>query len=208
MTQAVGRSVPRIDIHEKVTGAAIFADDMQFGPGLYYGRLVRSPHAHAVIKKVDAAEALAMPGVKGVVTGRDTPVRIGLYLKDRFIFALDRVRMVGEPVAGVIATSEEIAEEAARLVKVDYEELPAVFDPVEAARPDAPLIHPDLGAYEVVNFIFPEPGTNISEHFKLRRGDIESAWPRCAAVVEGTFRLPPIQHVPIEPHVAVSRWEQ
>jgi CO/xanthine dehydrogenase Mo-binding subunit len=208
MTETVGRSVPRIDIYEKVTGAAIFADDMQFGPGLYYGRLVRSPHAHAIIKKVDPTEALALPGVKAVVTGQDTPIRIGLYLKDRFIFALDRVRMVGEPVAGVIATSEEIAEEAARLVEVEYEELPAVFDPVEAIRPDAPLIHPDLGQYEVVNFIFPEPGTNISEHFKLRRGDVQSAWPRCAAVVEGTFRLPPIQHVPIEPHVAVSRWEQ
>jgi carbon-monoxide dehydrogenase large subunit len=68
-------------------------------------------------------------------------------------------------------------------------------------------LHPDLGAYEVANFIFPEPGSNISEHFKLRKGDVASAWPQCAAIVEGTFRLPQIQHVPIEPHVAVSLWE-
>jgi len=206
-SEPVGKSVSRVDIHEKVTGAAIFADDLQFGPGLYYGRLVRSPYAHAMVKSIDVSKALAVPGVKAVVTGKDISTRIGLYLIDRPIFAGDRVRYVGEPVAGVIASTEEIAEEAARLVEVEYEELPAVFDPVEAARPDAPLLHPDLGEYEVANFIFPEPGTNISEHFKLRRGDVESAWPRCAAIVEGTFRLPQIQHVPIEPHVAVALWE-
>jgi carbon-monoxide dehydrogenase large subunit len=194
-------------MHEKVTGSATFADDIQFGPGLYYGRLVRSPFAHALIKSVDASQALELPGVKAVVTGKEVANNIGLYLIDRPIFARDRVRFVGEPVAGVVATSEEIAEEAAQLVKVRYEELPAVFDPEEGARPDAPLLHPDLGQYEVANFIFPQPGSNISEHFKLRRGDVESAWPRCAAIVDGIFRLPQIQHVPIEPHVAVSLWE-
>ena len=206
-SEPVGKSVPRIDIHEKITGAAIFVDDMQFGPGLYHGRLVRSPHAHALVKRVDVSQALEVPGVKAVVTGQDVNARIGLYLVDRPIFATDRVRYVGDPVAGVIAISEEIAEAAARLVEVEYEELPAVFDPVEAAQPDAPLLHPGLGEYKVANFIFPEPGTNISEHFKLRKGDVEAAWPRCAAIVEGTFRLPQIQHVPIEPHVAVALWE-
>ncbi|MCG2769733.1 MAG: molybdopterin-dependent oxidoreductase, partial [Anaerolineae bacterium] len=204
----VGKSVPRVDMYDKVTGAAIYVDDIQFGPGLYFGRLVRSPHAHALIKHIDTSKAEAMPGVKAVVTGKDSPTRIGLYLKDRYIFALDRVRYVGDVIAGVVATSEEIAQDAAQLVEVEYAELPAVFDPLDAIHANAPLIHPDLGDYEVVNFIFPEPGTNISEHFKLRKGDPESAWPRCAAVVEGTFRLPQIQHVPIEPHVAVSLWEQ
>jgi carbon-monoxide dehydrogenase large subunit len=194
-------------MYEKVTGSATFADDMQFGPGLYYGRLARSPHAHALIKDIDASKALALPGVKAVVTGAEVQSNIGLYLIDRPIFARDRVRYVGEPVAGVVASSEEIAEEAAQLIEVDYEELPAVFDPVEGAQPDAPLIHPDLGDYEVANFIFPQPGTNISEHFKLRKGDVGPAWSRCAAIVEGTFRLPQIQHVPIEPHIAVSLWE-
>ena len=204
----VGKSVPRVDAYDKVTGAAIFVDDLQFGPGLYYGRLVRSPYAHALIKKVDVSKALETPGVRAVVTGKDVPTRIGLYLIDRPVFARDRVRYVGDPVAGVIATSEEIAEQAAQLIVVEYEELPAVFDPVEAAQPDAPLLHPDLGEYKVANFIFPEPGTNISEHFKLRKGDVESAWPECAAIVEDTFRLPQIQHVPLEPHVAVALWEQ
>ncbi len=207
-SEPVGKSVPRIDVFEKVTGAAIYADDMQFGPGLYHGRLVRSPHAHALIKGIDASKALALPGVKAVVTGADVPQNIGLYLVDRPILARDRVRYVGEPVAGVVASSEEMAVEAAALVEVEYEELPAVFDPEEGAKPDAPLLHPDLGSYKVANFIFPQPGTNVSEHFKLRKGDVEAAWPQCAAVVEGTFRLPQIQHVPIEPHVAVGLWEQ
>jgi carbon-monoxide dehydrogenase large subunit len=203
----VGKDVPRVDVYDKVSGTATFVDDMQFGPGLYHGRLVRSPHAHALIKMVDVSKALAVPGVKAVVTGQDTPTKIGLYLKDRYIFALDRVRYVGDAVAGVIAVSPEIAEKGARLVEVEYEELPAVFDPVEAIQPDAPLIHPDLDEYEVVNFIFPEPGTNISERFKLRKGDVESAWPKCTAIVERTFRLPQIQHVPIETHAAVALWE-
>jgi len=206
--QPVGKSVPRVDTYEKVTGAATFIDDIPFGPGLYHGRIVRSPHAHALIKRVDVSQALAVPGVKAVVSGKDTPRPIGLYLKDRHIFAGDRVRYVGDPVAGVVAVSPEIAERAARLVQVEYKVLPAVFDPLEAIQPNAPLIHPDLGRYEVVNLIFPEPGSNISEHFKLRKGDIEAAWPQCAAVVEGEFRLPQIQHVPIETHAAVALWEQ
>ncbi len=207
-SEPVGKSVRRVDMTDKVSGAATFTDDMQFGPGLYHARLVRSPHAHALIKQIDASRALDMPGVKAVVTGQEVRTRIGLYLIDRPIFAGERARYVGEPVAGVVATTEEIAEEAAQLVEVTYEQLPAVFDPVEAAQPNAPLIHPDMGEYEVVNFIFPKPGTNVSEHFKLRKGDVESAWPRCAAIVEDTFRLPQIQHVPIEPHVAISLWEQ
>jgi len=203
----VGKSVARVDAYDKVTGAARYVDDMQFGPGLYYGKLVHSPYAHALIKKVDVSKALALPGVKAVVTGEDTPRRIGLYMKDRYIFARDRVRYVGEPVAGVVATTAEIAEQAAKLVEVEYEELEPIFDPYEAAQPGAPLIHPDMADYEWPNFIFPEPGTNISEHFKLRKGNVEEAWPKCAAIVERTFRLPQIQHVPIETHVAIARWD-
>jgi len=203
----VGKSVPRVDGYDKVTGAAKFTDDLPFGPGLYHARLVRSPYAHALVKQINASQALQVPGVKAVVTGKDVPAQIGLYLKDRPVFARDRVRHVGDPVAGVVGVSEQIAEEAAQLVQVEYEELPAVFDPVESARPEAPLLHPDLGQYEVAPFIFPEPGTNISEHFRLRKGDVNRAWSKCVAIIEGTFRLPHIQHVPIEPHVAVALWE-
>jgi len=101
--QPIGMSVPRVDAREKVTGAAVFADDLQFGPGLLYARIKRSPYPHAFIKKIDTTKARAFPGVKAVVTGEDFPGYIGLYLQDRHIFCRDRVRYVGDPVAGVAA---------------------------------------------------------------------------------------------------------
>ncbi|HEX6385161.1 MAG TPA: xanthine dehydrogenase family protein molybdopterin-binding subunit, partial [Anaerolineae bacterium] len=201
----IGQSVGRIDAQEKVTGAAVFADDIEFGPGLLYARIKRSPHPHALIKSIDSRRAEALPGVKAVVTGEDFPGHIGLYLKDRYIFCRDRVRYVGEAVAGVVAVNENIAEQALDLIDVEYEPLAPVFDPEFGASPDAPLIHPDLGAYEVAPFIFPVPGTNVSNHFKIRKGDVASAWPQCAAVIERTYRIPHVQHVPIEPHVAVAK---
>ena len=208
MSEIIGSSIPRIDAADKVSGAARFTDDLQFGPGLLYGRLVRSPHAHARIIGIDAAKALALPGVKALVTGADTPGYIGLYLQDRHIFATNRARYIGDPVAGVVATSEEIAEQACKLVDVEYDPLPAIFDPEEASEPDAPILHPDLGAYKVANFIFPKVGTNISNHFKIRKGDVDVAWAQCDVTVEADYRVPQIQHVPIEPHIAVAQAEQ
>ena len=204
----IGKSVPRTEVIDKVTGCAVFVDDIQFGPNLLHSRLVRSPYAHALIKKIDTRKALELPGVRAVVTGKDLSALMGLYLIDRPIFASDRVRYYGEPVAGVVATSEDIAEKATRLIEVDYEVLPAIYDPVEAAQPDAPILHPDLGKYTVANFIFPQPGTNISEHFKIRKGDVDSVWEKCTAISEGSFRLPPIEHVPIETHTSVALSER
>jgi carbon-monoxide dehydrogenase large subunit len=204
----IGSSVHRTEVLDKVTGCAVFVDDIQFGPNLLHSRLVRSPHPHALIKKVHTQKALEVPGVRAVVTGQDLTARMGLYLIDRPIFAAERVRYYGEPVAGVVAVSEQIAVKAAGLIEVEYEVLPAIYDPVEAAQPDAPLLHPDLGEYTVANFIFPEPGTNISEHFKIRKGDVESVWEKCSAVIDGTFRLPPIEHVPLETHTSVALSEK
>ncbi len=204
----VGDSVPRVDAHEKVTGAAIFADDIQFGPGMLYARIVRSPHPHALIKSINVEKAQKLPGVKAVVTGEEFPGLTGLYLSDRYIFARDRVRYVGDPVAGVAAISEEIAEQAVELIEVEYEVLQPVLDPEFGASPEAPLLHPDLGTYEVPNFIFPQPGTNVSNHFKIRKGDVDSAWSQCAAIVERKYRIPHVQHVPIEPHVAVAKVDE
>jgi CO/xanthine dehydrogenase Mo-binding subunit len=201
----IGQDVLRIDARAKVTGEARFADDLAFGPGLFHSRIVRSPLPHAAIKKVDTSQALALPGVHAVVTGDDCAERIGLYLKDRHIFCRDRVRYVGDPVAGVVAENEAIAEAACKLVAVDYEPLEPVFNPVDGIREGAPLLHPALGEYEVAPFILPRPGTNISNHFKLRKGDAEAAWPQCEKVVERTFHVPHIQHVPIETHVAIAQ---
>src|SRR5512137_999430 len=105
----VGESKPRIDALEKVTGAALYADDIQFGNKLLYARIKRSPFPHALITKIDISKALSLPGVKTIVTGKDFSGYIGLYLKDRQIFCQDRVRYVGDPVAGVAAISPEVA---------------------------------------------------------------------------------------------------
>ena len=201
----IGDSVPRVDAREKVIGSALFADDLQFGPGLLFARIKRSPHPHARIKRIDISKASTLPGVKAVVTGEDYPGYIGLYLQDRHIFCRDRVRYVGDPVAGVAAVDEEIAERALDLIEVEYEPLPGVFDPEVGASPGAPLLHQALGQYKVANFIFPEPGTNISNHFRIRKGDVETTWPKCAAIIERAYRIPHIQHVPIEPHIAIAR---
>ena len=117
----VGENTPRIDAREKVTGTAIYADDIQFGNALLHARIKRSPHPHALIRKIDTEKARRLPGVKAVVTGEDFPGYIGLYLQDRFIFCRDRVRYVGDPVAGVAAISEEIAQKALDLIEVEYE---------------------------------------------------------------------------------------
>ena len=201
----IGENKPRIDSREKVTGAAIYADDIQFGNSLLHARIKRSPHPHAFIKKIDTTKARALPGVKAVVTGEDFPGYIGLYLQDRYIFCRDRVRYVGDPVAGVAAVSEEIAQNALDLIEVEYEVLEPVLDPEFGVSPKAPVIHPDLGQYVVANFIFPKAGTNISNHFKIRKGDVDSVWDKCAAIVEHKYRIPHIQHVPIEPHVATAK---
>ncbi len=203
--ELIGRSIARVDAHEKVTGTAIFADDIQFGKGLLFARIKRSPHPHALIKKIDTQKARELPGVKVIVTGDDFPNHLGLYLKDKYILARDRVRFVGEPVAAVAALSEEIAVRAVELIEVEYESLAPVFDAEFGASPEAPLIHPNLADYEAPNFIFPQPGTNISNHFKIRKGDVDKAWKDCAAIVERKFRIPHVQHVPIEPHVAIAQ---
>jgi CO/xanthine dehydrogenase Mo-binding subunit len=204
----IGENKPRIDAREKVTGAARFADDLQFGNALLHARIKRSPHPHAFIKRIDISRARALPGVKAVVTGGDFPGYIGLYLQDRYIFCRDRVRYVGDPVAGVAAISEQIAEKALEMIEVEYEVLEPVLDPEFGASSKAPLIHPDLSKYVVANFIFPQPGTNISNHFKIRKGDVETAWGGCKAIVEHKYRIPHIQHVPIEPHVAIAKVDE
>ncbi len=201
----IGASPQRIEGRAKVTGAATYVDDMQFGPNLLYGALKRSPIPHGIIKRMDVSKARALPGVRVVITGQDFPGYTGLYLKDRRIFALDRVRFVGEPVAAVAADTPEIAEQALELIEVEYEPLPGVFDPEFGASPEAPLVHPDLGHYECVPFIFPQPGTNISNWFKVRKGNLEQGWAEADLIYEHKYRVPHVQHVPIETHVCVAQ---
>lgn len=204
MSVQIGERVGRIDAVEKVTGVAGYVFDMRLS-GMLYAKILRSPLPHALILHVDTRKAESLPGVKAVVTGRDLRgVRVGAWLVDQEPYASERVRYIGDPVAGVVAVDEEVAQEALELIRVDYEELPAVFDPEEAMQPGSPLIHPDLASYQwPKGVIFPEPGTNICNHLRVRRGDVEAGFADSEVVLEGTFSSPMIQHCCMEPHVSV-----
>jgi CO/xanthine dehydrogenase Mo-binding subunit len=144
----IGAPVGRIEGPEKVTGRTLFAADVAL-PGMLWGRILRSPYPHARIRRIDASAAWRVPGVRAVVTGQDVPGHyMGKVLRDMPVLCWDRVRYVGDRVAAVAAETAEAAEEALIRIEVDYEELPAVFDPLQAMGPDAPLLHDDIAAYE------------------------------------------------------------
>jgi len=198
----VGKPLKRIDEWEKVTGGARYVDDLEFGPNLLHAAVLESPHAHAAIKSIDTGEAEKLDGVIKVVTGKDFPFKFGLYMKDRYIFAQDRVRFVGEQVAAVIARDIRTAMKALRLIKVEYEPIKPVFDPLEAIKDDAPLIHPELGNYQHVPWFFPKAGTNISHYRKIRKGDIEKGFLEADYILEDTYRVHRYAHCALEPHIA------
>ncbi len=200
---AIGKGVERYDAVDKVTGQAKFTHDLVF-PGMLHVKVLGSPYAHARIKSIDASEAWKVPGVHAVVTGKDFPYRIGIYFADRPVLALDKVRVEGEPVVAVAAESEEIAEEALSKIKVEYEELPPVLDVREAIKPDAPLVHEELHTYKRAPVFYPKKGTNIANHFKLRKGNIEEAFRKADLVVEGEYFIPQIHHVQMETHAAIA----
>src|SRR5581483_4817539 len=145
---AVGKPVGRVEGEAKVTGAARYAADVVL-PGTLWAKCLRSPYAHARILRVDTRRAAALPGVHAVLTAADLPDRLwGRWLKDMPVLARDVVRFVGEKVAAVAAEDPDTAEEALSLIEVEYEELPTVFDPLAAIRPAAPILHPNMAAYE------------------------------------------------------------
>jgi CO/xanthine dehydrogenase Mo-binding subunit len=201
----IGKSPARIDGPDKVTGSAVYVDDMDFGPDLLHAEIVESPHAHALIKSIDISEAEKMPGVVCVVTGEDFPFNFGLYMKDRYIFARDRVRFVGEQVAAVVARDARTASRAAKLIKVEYEELPAVLSQEEALKEGCTLLHPDLKNYPHVPWFFPKENTNISHWRKTRKGDTEAGFKEADVILDDTYTVPRYAHCAIEPHVIVGK---
>jgi CO/xanthine dehydrogenase Mo-binding subunit len=146
----VGKSVARIDAVDKVTGRATYAADLRL-PGMLYGAFRRSPHAHARIKRIDTSKAERLPGVKAVLTQASFAQRLARIAhetdggtSEAKLFADGKVTYHGEKIAAVAATTREIAEEAAKLIEVEYEVLPALIDPRDAIQPDAPIIHPSI----------------------------------------------------------------
>lgn len=203
----VGHDAVRIDLKEKLTGTTKFTDDLAFGPNLLHMSVLASPHAHAEIRGIDTSEAERMPGVRAVATGRDFPQKFGLYLKDKSILPVDRVRYVGEQVAVVIAVSKKIADEACRRIKVEYKVLPSLHNQMEAIKEDAILIHPDLGSYEVVPWLNPQPGSNISHIRKIRKGDIDKGFAEADFVLEDEYTVPHVVHAALEPHITVALYD-
>jgi len=194
---SVGKSIPRRETWAKVTGAAKYSNDIS-EPALLHAKLAVSPHAHAKIKSVDSSEALKIPGVKAVITGQYYPVLTGSPLSDRPPIAIDKVRYYGEPVALVVAEQEYIAEMAALLIKAEYELLPVVRSPREALRANAPLIHERLAEYKRHEEAFPEPGTNIANRTKIRKGNMEEGWRKSDYTVEVEVSLPQSDHAAME----------
>lgn len=203
----VGKSELRIDAAEKITGQAVYTGDMKL-PGMLYARVLQSPHASALIRSIDISAARALPGVHAVLTGEELNYRVGLYLVDKFVMARGRVRHYGEAVAAVAAETEAIAARAIELIKVDYEVLDPVLDPVLALAENAPLVHPDLADYDYVKAVFtPKPGTNIANHTKLRKGDVDKGFAQSDFILEREYTNPSVQHVPMETHVAIGQWK-
>ena len=187
----IGKDVPRIDARAKATGSAIYTDDIKL-PGMLYGLLLRSPVPHAKIVRIDTRKAQALPGVKCVITGEDTPkIKYGNWrlfpdTQDEYPLAVDKVRFIGDEVAAVAAVDMETAREALSLIQVKYEELPAVFDVDSAGREGAPVLHDYC------------PG-NVSVKRKIQYGDVDKAFEEADYVREDTFTVHSVSHAYLEP---------
>ena len=210
-TQVVGKPEQKVDALKLAKGNPAFTDDVEMR-GMLYAKLLTSPHAHARIVNIDDGEARALPGVHAVIHYQNVPrVRYASGGQsypnprpyDQVSFD-DKVRYVGDRVAAVAAESEEIAAEALKRIKVEYEVLPAVFDENEAIKEGAPVIHdePEMegsGAYD--------PQRNISHYIEAEVGDVAKGFAEAAHVIEGHYYVHQVQQAPIEPHIAISYWD-
>jgi CO/xanthine dehydrogenase Mo-binding subunit len=198
----VGRPVGRVEGEEKVTGRARYAADM-VQPGQLWGKLLRSPLPHARIVTIDTSAARRLPGVHAVLTGADLPrVLIGLKLMDMPLLARDRVRFIGERVAAVAADDPDIADEALTLIRVEYEELPAVFDAEAAMQRDAPVIHPELLSYAGRDWDLPDI-PNVQSYYTHDIGDLAQGFAEADLVFEHTFRTALMHQGYLEPQACV-----
>jgi len=210
----VGRSLPRLEARDKVTGRAEYTHTMRL-PGMLHAKIFRSTVAHGRIRSIDTRAAKAVPGVHRVVTSEDVRKVIpspyyGPAFHDQPILAIDKVHFVGEPVAVVLAADPHVAEEAAQLIVAEYEELPAVFDEVEAAD-NKTLVHEELkpaGTFADLKHLKGRKGTNIALDFKLRRGDVDKAFAQAAHVFEHTFHTQKVLHLPLEPFASIADWNE
>ena len=214
--QVIGTRPVRHDGVDKVTGRALYGADFQ-ATGLLHGRILRSPHAHAKIKKIDVAKALALPGVEAIITSVDFPDpgdRIADLgegaIKVRHLssncLAREKVLYKGQAVAAVAAVNGHIAEEACKLIQVEYEALPSVTEVVKAMQPGAPILHADLVTESMAGANGDQKPTNLAKHLQYKLGDVKKGFADAAVVVERTFNTATVHQGYIEPHNASALW--
>ena len=209
-TNQVGRSVPRLEAWQKVTGRAEYVHNLRL-PGMLYGKIFRSTVAHGRIRRIDTSAARALAGVHSVVTAEEVKSVVpepfyGPAFHDQPVLAIDKVRHVGEPVAVVLASDPHVAEEAVHLITAEYEELPAVYDEVEAMTSKA-IVHEALkpaGTFPDLKHLKGVKNTNIALDFRLRRGDAAKAMAGAERIFEHRFRTQQVMHTPLEPMVSVA----
>ena len=187
----IGAPVWRVEGAEKVSGQAAYGADVHFA-GTLWGKILRSPYPHARVIRIDTSKAAQVPGVEAIVTGKDEPNHYqGKSIRDIPVLCWDKVRYIGDKVAAVAAESRDAAEEALNLIEVEYEELPAVFDVLDAMKPGAPVLHDDAPSYEGAPAeIMAGAGTNVLNKLTWGKGDIDKGFAEADLVLEHTFRIP------------------
>jgi len=218
--KGVGLSIPRPDGAEKVTGRVQYVADIK-PRGLLHAKLLRSPHAHARILRIDVEKARALPGVRAVLTAADVPeLKRKAPTRAHAVLAIDRVMFVGHPVAAVAADDPAIAEEALDLIQVEYEILPAAVDPLESMKPGAPPVA-DAGTEADTSEAMahgavavakteakPTKAVNVSQQSKLNRGDVAAGFAASDVVIEKTYRVPMVHQGYLEPHAVLAEWDR
>ncbi|HVA22836.1 MAG TPA: xanthine dehydrogenase family protein molybdopterin-binding subunit [Chloroflexota bacterium] len=201
-TSVIGQRAARVEGVEKVTGQAEYAANFLF-PGTVWGKALRSPHAYARIKRIDASRARALPGVLAVITAKDIDNRLtGRALYDHRILADDVVRFIGEKVAAVAAGEKDVAEAALDLIEVEYEVLEPLLDPLQAMADGAPVLHPELRSYKGLPPI-PEHLKNVQSYGCIERGDLAAGFAQADEIVEGTYFSPMTHQAYLETHAAI-----
>jgi xanthine dehydrogenase molybdenum-binding subunit len=197
--RAISRALPRPDAVAKVTGAGVYAADLYF-EGMLYAKVLRSAYPHARLKRVEVSQAKTMPGVVAVLTAADIPGRkeFGVHEIDWPVLCYDKVRYIGDAIALVVAETEAIAEDALKFIKVEYEPLPVVSNPKQAAQPDAPLVHehPEKFSHEARG--------NCLAHFHLENGNLDAGFAQSDVIIEREYATQTVEHAFLEPEAAVA----
>ena len=204
-TRVLGHSLPRMDAPGKVSGTAVYAADFAL-PGMLYGAVLRSREPHARLARIDVSRAARLPGVRAVITASDAPdVRYGGSVKDETVFAGDRIRFAGQPMAAVAATSLEAATEALAAIDVDYQALPPILDVAAALAPGAPLVHEGWAGYTALPILHRDG--NVCNRARIVVGDVERGFEEADRIFEHRFTTPSVHQGYTEPRAAVAQWD-